>query len=345
MDATAAAETYESATAAPTLEETISQDFTLISLLQTVTFTVSPRQITTGEIVSNTVYAQPEGEEQQTWPVTGETATITLNVEPGTLIEIGIPDSEKQANNISNAANIYNKNRPGPIIDTHRAIASTGPKINWDIGDPYEPATVKSDEINGEDLELGLLRHNHIVNGEEIAITDPNFMSPWWTPSGDQTFGFSSGEQNKDTMQVVIPTYNRSDPSQSLDEYLLNTAEQATRDVMENMYFPYTITYVDSPDELEPIKNTKNTQTIYHEFGSAPSNGQTTNDQNIWVSGRVNMTVGRKSYDTYFAEINESFTLTQNPTLRNPEGELNTSAPDMIRFKTQAKPGTQIQEE
>ena len=345
MEATAAAEGYESATAMPTLEESISQVFTLVSLTQTVTFTVSPRQITTGEVISNAVYAQPEGEEEQLWPVTGQTATVTLDVQPGTYIELGIPDDQKLANNISNAINVYNKNRPGPIIDAHGAIASRGPKINYSIGDPYEPAKVNSNDINGESLELGVLRHNHIVNGKEIAITDASFMGPWWTNSGNQTFGFNSGEQNKDTMRVVIPTYNRSNPSQSLDDYLLNTAEEATHDVMNNIYFPYTITYVDSPDELEPLKNTKNTQIIYHEFSGGPSNGTTTNDEDIWVSGRVYMTISPQSISTYRREINESFTITQNPSIHDSEGNLNTSMQGLSRFKTQAKPGTTIQEE
>ena len=228
LEATAAAETYEEATAAPTLEETIPQGFTLESLIQEheISFTLEPKDVMGGSANIGEFYAQIEGGEQQAFPVTEGSSTITLIYEginpDDALIEI---TTDKGGGLYSQVLMIREANQPGPIIG-HTNIANNTIERGWTHGDPYEKTTLAAGQVDGihDGLHALVAQYEHETNAGTFNINEEEIVDIMYE---DRTFDISFGygvREGIDKMRYLIWEYANQDPDYKINEEVIETA-------------------------------------------------------------------------------------------------------------------------
>ena len=353
MEATATAETYEEATAAPTLEETIPQDFTLESLIQEheISFTLEPRDVMGGSANIGEFYAQIEGGEQQAFPVTEGSSTITLIYEginpDDAQIEI---TTDKGGGLYSQVLMIREANQPGPIIG-HTNIANNTIERGWTHGDPYEKTTLAAGQVNGihDGLHALVAQYEHETNAGTFNINEEEIVDIMYE---ERTLNIAFGygvRDGIDKMRYLIWEYAYQDPDYKINEEVIETAVSAAQKHGEIMPYDYEINMIQTPEDLQPFENeyNQNTFKVRHEFRSTPRNGtgRLDFDNYQFQSPNTSISSAGTSESTYMREIAEGGAGFDNLPItgETPSGiQYNSFAKTQIRTKLLLNDGTTV---
>ena len=146
MEATAAAEGYESATATPTLEESISQDFTLVSLTQSGVITFSVYNLFGDQTpeTRGTTFTVRSDVEETSQMASGDEISLTIDYQDP---ELRIWHDHGANNTYNDILILREMNQPGPAID-HNNIANNGMTENWTHGQSFDTLRVNLNDLS-----------------------------------------------------------------------------------------------------------------------------------------------------------------------------------------------------
>ena len=361
LDATATLDNHEDQTAQPTLEETITQDFTLQNLTNTATFSLDVYNLfgeQTNDTEQTTIYAETDSDESS--QVVGSNGSVTFTLDYNT-DEVKVWHDFGPQQKYTDAIILREKNQTGPNID-HVNLAQNRPTENWSHGAPFD--TTKTSITNLEntplDIAMYLVQHEHETNAGTFNFNESTTIDLAFKRTGSTIFNYGTREgkerldfllleRNIDTGEPVNP--DRIDRSEEwLEETIFPNYTLANGEQL----LDYQIVRIPDEDSLNNYldqETLENTVRLQHRNRGNPTNGTGPLDFENYQLRYPSVTFppAGSGKSTFIEEVTEATGAMQTPqgfggsqALIVAEGELNSLGMTVYKFNLTSTPGLKI---